>query len=199
MYLKFNRNTLIITIIFYVISFLAILCIQNIIYVDNYNGIDLFDIYVDKNNNKIYISNDNDEVLYVVTKNKKIFNNKYFNNNIIAPGVSGIYEFEIINNGDSSLVYKINTTNINNSKINLKYRLKRDNEYVVGNNNDWVNISKINKDNILLNSKSKHLYKLEWKWPYEDGIDNIDTQIGKKNNLKYEIEILVLVEDIIYE
>ena len=189
-YIKFCRNTFIIKIIFIIVSFCAILCIQTVIDSGKYKGVDAFEI------NKPTTQDDDGDVKYVVTKNKDIFENRYYDNKKIAPGVSGTYEFDVINNMNSNVEYKINTSNTNSSNINLKYRLKRDNEYVIGNESTWVSISGLNLTNVLLNSKSTHSYILEWKWPYEDGIDNIDTQIGKDGNSKYELNISVYAEEV---
>jgi hypothetical protein len=189
-YIKLCRNTVIITIIFIIVSFCAILCIQKVIDSGKYKGVDAFEI------NKPTTQDDDGDVKYVVTKNKDIFENRYYDNKKIAPGVSGTYEFDVINNRKSKVKYKIDTSNTNSSNINLKYRLKRDNEYVIGNESTWVSISGLNLTNVLLNSKSTHSYILEWKWPYEDGIDNIDTQIGKDGNSKYELNISVYAEEV---
>ena len=266
--IKYSRNTFIITIIFLILSFCAILCIQRVIDSGKYKGVDSFEINdasnfnsngdsnlnddnnsnpsknnkSNTNSNKTSKSNSNKkstkgkkstkskksnknknktsnkksnsngkgesyqeeirkqkdigEVEYVVTKNKDIFENKYFDNKKIAPGVSGTYEFDVINNRKSKVKYKINTSNTNNSNINLQYRLKRDNEYVIGNESTWVKINNLSLNDVLLNSKSTHSYILEWKWPYEDGIDNIDTQIGKDGNSKYELNISVYAEEV---
>ncbi len=189
-YIKFCRNTFIIKIIFIIVSFCAILCIQTVIDSGKYKGVDAFEI------NKPTTQDDDGDVKYVVTKNKDIFENRYYDNKKIAPGVSGTYEFDVINNRKSKVKYKIDTSNTNSSNINLKYRLKRDNEYVIGNESTWVSISGLNLTNVLLNSKSTHSYILEWKWQYEDGIDNIDTQIGKDGNSKYELNISVYAEEV---
>ena len=248
-YIKFCRNTFIITIIFIIVSFCAILCIEKVIDSGRYKGVDALEINEpsnsntnsnsNSNSNDISNSNSNDnsnsnsqsnsnsnnksknnsnkpsngsggsnqeegpkepaddgKVKYVVTKNKDIFENVYFDNRKIAPGVSGTYDFDVINNRKSKVKYKINSSNINSSNINLQYRLKRDNEYVIGNESTWVSISNLNLTNILLNSGSIHSYTLEWKWPYEGGIDNLDTQIGKEDTSKYELKISVYAEEV---
>ena len=267
-YLKFCKNTFIITIIFLIVSFCAILCIQRVIDGGNYKGVESFVIDGDKNSNSNSNNNSNSDdnsnsndnnsnsnkteksntnsnktsksnsnkksnnhsnkksnkpsnnnpgsngsggkhqeeetpqsvddgdVKYVVTKNKDIFENKYYDNKKIAPGVSGTYEFDVINNRKSKVKYKINTSNTNNSNINMEYRLKRDNEYVIGNESTWVKINNLNLTNVLLNSKSTHSYTLEWRWPYEGGIDNIDTEIGETDGAKYELKITVYAEEV---
>ena len=255
-YIKFCRNTFIITIIFIIVSFCAILCIEKVIDSGRYKGVDALEINEPSNSNTNSNSNSNSnsqsnsndnsnsnensnsndnsnsnessdsnkksnkpsnkksnkpsssnsnkptepvddgDVKYVVTANKDIFENEYFDNKKIAPGVSGTYEFDVINNRKSKVKYKINTSNTNNSDINLEYRLKRDNEYVIGNESTWVKINNLNLTNVLLNSKFIHSYTLEWRWPYEGGIDNIDTQVGKTDGAKYEIKISVYAEEV---
>ena len=57
----------------------------------------------------------------------------------------------------------------------MKYKLKIDNVYICGNTNNYVEIDKLNIDNIVLMKNSTTLYSLEWYW--EDN-DKLDTYVG---------------------
>ena len=138
---------------------------------------------------------DDGVVEYVVVKNKNIFSNEYFTGSVIAPGVDGTYDFEIINHRKSKVVYKVTATDINDNNINLQYRLKRGNEYVIGSDNSWVGISDVKIQNISLSSNNKHSYILEWRWPYDGGVDDIDTQVGENDSSKYILKISIYAED----
>ena len=138
---------------------------------------------------------DDGVVEYVVVKNKNIFSNEYFTGSVIAPGVDGTYNFEIINNRKSKIIYKITATDVNNNNINLQYRLKRGNEYVIGNEDTWVNISNLKLENVSLASNNNHSYTLEWSWPYEGGVDDTDTQAGENDSSKYILKISIYAED----
>lgn len=157
--------------------------------------------YVSKNANATGEGNYQEEpvddgvVEYVVVKNKNIFSNEYFTGSVIAPGVDGTYDFEIINNRKSKIIYKITAADVNNNNINLKYRLKRGNEYVIGNEDAWVNISNLKLENVSLASNNNHSYTLEWSWPYEGGLDDTDTQAGENDSSKYILKISIYAED----
>ena len=56
----------------------------------------------------------------------------------IAPESSNTYEFIVRNNTSYDVAYKIDFIEENNNNINMKYRLKRGNTYVVGNDSTWV-------------------------------------------------------------
>lgn len=250
-YIDYSKITLIIVIIFFVVSFFAIQCIQKVSYIDKKKGDipveidnDSDDDYiiddqtkvdlktneeeVKQNDNRENDSNkvvnkksnkqkttyssrsanhvgegnyqeqqteDDGEVEYVVIKSKNIFSNKYFTGDVIAPGVDGTYDFEIINHRKSKVVYKVTATDINDNNINLQYRLKRGNEYVIGSDNSWVGISDVKIQNISLSSNNKHSYILEWRWPYDGGVDDIDTQVGENDSSKYILKISIYAED----
>ena len=101
----------------------------------------------------------------------------------------------IINHRKSKVVYKVTATDINDNNINLQYRLKRGNEYVIGSDNSWVGISDVKIQNISLSSNNKHSYILEWRWPYDGGVDDIDTQVGENDSSKYILKISIYAED----
>lgn len=106
----------------------------------------------------------------------------YVVNGKIAPESSGTYEFIIKNSTTLNVAYDIEFDETNNYDINMKYKLKKNNEYVIG---EWVYYSQLKQANIRLNSKSKDTYYLEWKW-FNSSNDN---SIGENINSKYGLSI----------
>lgn len=112
------------------------------------------------------------------SNNLKIFENSmYENKSIIAPGSSNSYNFVVRNNTDYMVSYKVRFTERNESNINMKYRLKRNGNYV---SDDWVSYQELSKSGMLISKGGKDDYILEWKW-FDDneqdtkaGIDGLD-------------------------
>lgn len=138
---------------------------------------------------------DDEESVIVDWLNEKkadIFSNSYFENSKIAPGVSSDYYFIVKNDRKENIIYDINFTEKNDSNIPIKYRLKKNDSYVVGSDITWVNASDLNINDILINAKENNSYILEWKWDYyTDNLnDATDTTIGK-NIPDYKLTINV--------
>ena len=138
--------------------------------------------YNEENNEEKEV--DDEESLIVDWLNEKkadIFSNSYFENSKIAPGVSSDYYFIVKNDRKENIIYDINFTEKNDSNIPIKYRLKKNDSYVVGSDISWVNASDLNINDILINAKENNSYILEWKWDYyTDNLnDATDTTIGK--------------------
>ena len=74
-------------------------------------------------------------------------------------------------------------TDKNTEDINMKYRLKMNNVYVIGTENSYVTIDEMKLDNIYVLKNSQELYTLEWKW--EDS--NNDSEIAKDGLATYTI------------
>lgn len=100
----------------------------------------------------------------------------------IAPESSGTYQFVIKNSTSFNVKYNIEFDETNSYNINMKYKLKKNNEYVVS---DWVTYSALKQEAIRLNSKSSDTYYLEWKW-FESSNDN---SIGSNPSSKYGLSI----------
>ena len=100
----------------------------------------------------------------------------------IAPESTGTYQFIIKNSTSYKIKYSIEFNETNNYKINMKYRLKKNNKYVIS---DWVTYSKLKQEKIKLDAKSSDTYYLEWKW-FESSNDN---SIGEDINSKYGLSI----------
>lgn len=100
----------------------------------------------------------------------------------IAPESSGIYQFAIKNSTSFNVKYNIDFNETNDYNINIKYKLKKNNDYVIS---DWVTYSSLKQKAIRLNSKSSDTYYLEWKW-FEGSNDN---SIGSNPSSKYGLSI----------
>ena len=80
--------------------------------------------------------------------------------------------------------------------LKLKYRLKRNNSYIIGNKNSWVTAEQLITEFSRLNSKTSDKYSLDWKWEYEDGKDAQDTYIGENMDDIYKLNISIYFEQI---
>jgi hypothetical protein len=110
----------------------------------------------------------------------------------IAPESSNTYEFVVRNNTNYNLVYEMQFIETNDYNINMKYRLKKGNTYVAGDENTWVKANEINISNLKLDSSNKETYYLDWKWFSSDN----DTEIGKQKNVGYKLDITIKAESI---
>ena len=117
-----------------------------------------------------------------------IFANKQYNNEkIIYPTAQGSYKFKIENVTGSNITYNILLSEENPLKFNLKYRLKMDNVYIIGNENTWVDINDFNIYDVVVTDKSENTYTIEWLWAEADN----DTSIGETQNAKYKLKLNV--------
>ena len=88
------------------------------------------------------------------------------------------------------MTYELNFLENNGSDINMKFRIKRNGQYLVS---DYVSISEISKVvNQLPNSK-KDDYSLEWKWV--EGSN--DTEVGSNVDAVYQLSITIVGKQVI--
>lgn len=104
---------------------------------------------------------------------------------IIFPGESGTYNFMVSNNSSQDIYYKFSMEDKNYQNINIKYRLKMNNIYIIGNENNWVSIDNMRLNNIYGLKDSKTIYTLEWKWENSDN----DTQLTKEGLATYTVYV----------
>ena len=115
-------------------------------------------------------------------------------NGKIAPESSGTYKFVVNNGTQYNLNYKISFTETNQRNINMKYKLKKGNTYII---DHYVSYDQLNLDNLPLNTESSDTYYLEWKWVGDNDVN--DTQIGKDSKsttIKYTLKIHVEAESV---
>lgn len=115
-------------------------------------------------------------------------NQKYNNQNIIAPRSTGTYSFLVKNVTDTNLVYDLQLKEINKYNINMKYKLKLENVYIAGSKEEWKDIKDINIENIIVPAESTNLYTLEWYWADNDVQD---TKIGSLTYADYTLRIKI--------
>ena len=138
--------------------------------------------------NKIVKWNDNTN-LNIFTDSKKI--SKV--NGKIAPESTGIYVFNVNNETKYNLKYNISFIESNEYSINMKYKLKKGNTYLV---DQYVSYEQLNINDMLLNSNKTDVYSLEWKWVGDN--DNNDTTIGmsaKDGDINYSLKINIEAEN----
>ena len=137
--------------------------------------------------NKIVKWNDNTD-LNIFTDSKKI--SKV--NGKIAPESTGIYVFNVNNKTKYNLKYNISFIESNEYSINMKYKLKKGNTYLV---DQYVSYEQLNINDMLLNSNKTDVYSLEWKWVGDN--DNNDSTIGmsaKDGDINYSLKINIEAE-----
>ncbi len=133
---------------------------------------------------------DND-VTWNTTNELRIFENPMYENRlIIAPSSTNIYQFVIKNNTIYNIEYNMIFTEENKENINMKYRLLKNKDYVVGNEDKWVSYTELSQSNIRVSSKESDTYYLEWKWFDTEN----DTEIGEKGNVTYSLKINLKAE-----
>lgn len=111
-----------------------------------------------------------------------IFNNKDFDGEkIIAPKSNGEYKFCIENLVNGDLTYNIEFSDEMTNPINMKYRLKIDNIYIRGNEEEYVDIEELKIEDIVVLENSNNIYTLEWKWVDDD---KADTYVGSQKEIQ---------------
>ena len=103
----------------------------------------------------------------------------------IAPESSNTYKFVVKNNTIYNVKYAINFIEENDYNINMKYRLRKGNEYVVGSDDEWVSYNELNLKDINLATSKSETYYLDWKWVSSEN----DTQVGSAEDAGYKLSI----------
>ena len=125
----------------------------------------------------------------------QIFKNQKFNGEKkIAPNSKGMYKFYVKNQIGDNIKYNINLLDEMSHFVNMKYKLKSNDIYVCGNENEYVGIDELNLENVVLVKDSTILYTLEWYW--EDD-DELDTYVGGLDGQYYTLKINVQFDSIL--
>ena len=115
------------------------------------------------------------------------------NRKYIAPYDKGMYEFEIKNTISENITYNLSLEEKNPDKVNIKYKLKKNGNYIIG-ENGWVYYDKIILEEVSLSSKTTDIYELEWCWVSEN--NELDTYIGtKEGRSEYNVTIKVVANE----
>lgn len=146
----------------------------------------------DTNKNEL----DNNIKDLVVYDNYKIWDNKelrifsnpaYEYQNIIAPGSFNSYAFVIRNNNNFDIIVDIEFEEMNDKNINMKYKLKSDGVYLIGNKDSYELIKNKKITQVKLSPKEQKSFILDWKWIDSDN----DTQIGIDAKANYKLSIQI--------
>lgn len=122
-----------------------------------------------------------------------IFKNiKFDNQKIIAPGSNGIYKFAVKNLTGQNITYDINFLDAMTNPINMKYKLKIDNVYIRGNQNNYMNLSTLDTEDVIVVKDSINVFTLEWYWEHDDVKD---TFVGsQKTDQYYTLNLKIAAE-----
>jgi len=130
---------------------------------------------------------DKDSETWNGSANLNIFENSmYTKEGTIAPESTNTYKFVVKNGTSTGVKYNLNFSETNSSNINMKYKLKKNGEYLIS---DYVSYGDLNLTDQQLVSGSSDTYLLEWKWVSSDN----DTSIGQ-NGATYGLQINVEAE-----
>lgn len=130
---------------------------------------------------------DKDSETWNGSTNLNIFENSmYTKEGTIAPESTNTYKFVVKNGTGTGVKYNLAFSETNSSNINMKYKLKKNGEYLIS---DYVSYGDLNLTDQQLASGSSDTYLLEWKWVSSDN----DTNIGK-NGATYGLQIDVEAE-----
>ena len=143
---------------------------------------------------KVFVDDKNGDYLY--QQNLAIFENSAFEYETkIAPGVSNTYNFVVHNSSEFPLNYYIEMYEESEYEVNMKYRLKRANQYVIGDDTNWVTADQLKTEFKNIGISTSDSYSLDWKWEYEDGVDDKDTLAGENMTSAYKLNIRVHFEE----
>ena len=139
---------------------------------------------------KVYVDDTNGK--YIYQQNLRIFENvAYGYTNMISPGVSNTYEFTVHNSSKINVKYNLQMYEKSLYKVNLKYRLRKNGNYVLGNEDTWISVDELNTELSQLNKSTSDMYSLDWKWFDDDENDNI---AGKNMKEEYKLNIKIYFE-----
>ena len=158
----------------------------------------------DEKNDNIYFTNNKEEqtnesiesltvydnnTVYESSTPLKIFENKsyYVKDDLIAPESENSYQFIIRNNNEFAIRYGLEFNQNNPYNINMKYRLKQDGKYIIGDDESWVTAEELLQNGVVLANYSYNVYTLDWKWFETD--DDTDTKIGTNIEANYSLNI----------
>ena len=122
-----------------------------------------------------------------ITETRIFEKTMYVKEGTIAPESSNTYQFIVKNGTIYRLKYNIYFIEDNTYGINMKYKLKKNDTYLI---DHYVSASEINLADMLINADENDTFYLEWKWVSSSN----DTKIGKKTDAKYGLKIEVKAE-----
>ena len=122
-------------------------------------------------------------------KDLKIFTNSAYElTDRISPESSNTYKFIVKNKTEYKLKYKITFTETNTQSINMKYKLKKNDTYLVTEYTTYNNLNVLDQE---IESGENDTYYLDWKWFSSSN----DTHIGEIQ-ADYSLKIYIEAENI---
>lgn len=107
----------------------------------------------------------------------------------IAPESSNTYQFVVKNSTKNKLKYEINFIETNDYNINMQYKLKKNDTYII---DHYVKPSELSVNDMILNPGENDTYYLDWKWISSSN----DTNIGQNPEASYDLKIEMKAEEI---
>ena len=86
---------------------------------------------------------------------------------------TGTFKFSVKNDTNDDAEYHIQFLDEMSNFVNMKYKLKMDNVYIVGNKDTYVGIEELDVKNIVSPKDSTSIFVLEWYWESDDEKDTI--------------------------
>ena len=134
--------------------------------------------------------NEKDPISWNGSDNLRIFSKSIYNfDDVIAPECENTYQFVVRNNTKYTINYNIDFIETNNYNINMRYKLKKNDSYIV---NDFSKPSSLSISKFVLKPGESDVYYLDWKWVSSSN----DTKIGSNPEAKYELKIEVKAESV---
>lgn len=158
-------------------------------------------LYV-KDNTQVWTTDTEIDLFKVSYKNNKgeITVKSASKDKVIAPGTNGSYTFDLKNTSKKSVDYKIwveTSITSNIKEIPLQTRMFGAKGWLLGSKNNWKDADKL--DGITttetLGSGKTAQYKIYWQWPFEQGKDAEDTNLGNisaNEKITYKVVIHTL-------
>lgn len=191
-YIMREKNIIIIMLTIIIILLLAFLLVNHLGTIDvkaPTGNVDIYDItIIEKENddeNKIIVYDENNKEINSAPL--KIFEHKSYHikNDVIAPGSENSYQFLIRNNNEFAIIYDLEINETNKYNINMKFRLKQNEKYILGNSDKWVTAEELRQSEVILANDSYNVYTLDWKWFESEN----DTDIGENIESEYKLDI----------
>ena len=134
---------------------------------------------------------DNHTVQWDGKKDLKIFTNSAYElTDRISPESSNTYKFIVKNKTEYKLKYKITFLETNTQNINMLYKLKKNDAYLVNEYTTYDNINVLDQE---FEPGENDTYYLDWKW-FSSSNDTHIGEIQADYNLKIEIEAESMIE-----
>lgn len=119
-----------------------------------------------------------------------IFNNSLFDGKkIIAPGSKEKVEFWVNNENEQEIQYDLIFSEEMSNKVNMKYKLKMDGNYVRGNEEKYISVNKLGVKDIVLSAKSCNKFELEWYWEDDDFYDTLVGNLIEDQHYQLQISV----------